>query len=241
MKKLLLLAAMAASMSVANAEDFGTYFALSLDGEAISNGQTVTVAGYYDPILKGNPEIKDIMPDYQSSSFDAQAKITATNVYDEAMDIAFTLKRTEPGLDVYPTQGSVIGSFQLCFEYDNAPGNCLGPQNDIVTSPSSLEPINPEGGYLVMDVDQVGFTDMTPVTLQLDLCVMEGGEKIEGTDCTVYVKFTHEADITLGVNGVEMESAIETYYNLQGMPVAQPQKGGIYVVRKGNKVSKRVF
>lgn len=241
MKKLLLIAAMAATISSVQAEDFGTYFALSLEGEAISNGQTVTVAGYYDPILKGNPEIKDIMPDYQPSSFEAQAKIIATNVYDEAMDIAFTLKRTEPGLDVYPTQGSAIGSFQLCYNYATEPGQCLSPNNDVVTSPSSLEPIDPEGGYLEMDVDQVGFTDMTPVTLQLDLCVMEGGEKIEGTDCTVYVKFTHESDITLGVNGMEMENATETYYNLQCMPVAQPQKGGIYVVRKGQKVSKRIF
>lgn len=240
MKKLLLLAAMAASMSVANAEDFGSYFALSLDGEAISNGQTVTVAGYYDPVVKGNPEIGE-MPGYQATSYEAQAKIVATNIYDEAMDIAFTLKRTEPSLDAYPTQGSAIGSFQLCYNYDTKAGQCLSPNNDVVTSPSSLEPIDPEGGYLEMDVDQVGFTDMTPVTLQLDLCVMEGGEKIEGTDCTVYVKFTHESDITLGVNGVEMEDASETYFNLQGMPVAQPQKGGIYVVRKGNKVSKRVF
>lgn len=238
MKKFLLMAALSATMATASAEDFGTYFALTYEGEALTNGQTLTVDGYYDPILQSYPELSGT--GYESSSFYAQATIVAANVYDESMDISFSLMRIQPSLDVYPSIGSVIGNFQLCFEFANAPGNCLSPDNDVV---SSVQSVDNEGDYISMDVDQTAFTDLTPVTFQLDLFVMEGGEKIEGTDCTVYVNFTHETDISLGVKGVEVgaNDESEVYYNLQGIQVASPEKGNVYIVRKGGKVSKKLF
>ncbi len=237
MKKFLLFAAIAATMATASAEDFGTYFALTYEGEALTNGQTLTVGGYYDPVLQSYPELSG--SGYESSSFYAQATVVATNVYDESMDISFSLQRIQPSLDEYPSTDSVLGNFQLCFEFSTAPGNCLSPVDDVV---SSVQSVDNDGDYISMDVDQTSFTDFTPVTFQLDLCVMEGGEKIEGTDCTIYVNFTHTTDISLGVKGVEVEEdATEVYYNLQGMQVATPEKGNIYIVRKGGKVSKRVF
>lgn len=45
-----------------------------------------------------------------------------------------------------------------------------------------------------------------------------------------------------GVSGITAdEDATEEYYNLQGIRIAEPQKGIIYIVRKGSKVSKAIF
>lgn len=228
MKKLLLLAMAAASVSPVFAAGFNDYFALSCGDETLTNGQTVTISTYYDAILMDNPEFGDI-PGYVST-YTSQARIKAANVTDEAMDIAFKLTCVD----------NVTNQFQLCFEFDDAAGNCLGAINGEVNSPDDLRSVNPEG-YIMMDVDQVGFTEPTPATFKLDLYVTEGGDKIEGTDCTVYVSFTHEKDITAAVDGIQAEDGAEEYYNLQGMRVAEPEKGGIYLVRKGSKVTKRLF
>ena len=42
---------------------------------------------------------------------------------------------------------------------------------------------------------------------------------------------------TVGVEGVEVESAPAVYYNLQGIEVVNPENG-VYIVKRGNKVSK---
>lgn len=227
MKKLLLMAIAATSLS-ASAESFSDYFKLSFEDETLSNEQTITVGSYYDPFVQANPEYAGLFP----PSYQSQARIKATNVYDENMDIAFVLTPV----------GQIIGGYQLCFEYNNAPGNCLGPrtENGPVESPDNLNSIAPEG-YIILDVDQTNFTDLTPVSFKLELCVMEGGEKIEGTDYLININFTHWSDITLAVEGIEADSASAEYYNLQGVKVAQPEKGGIYIVRKGAKVTKQLF
>ncbi|MDO4334264.1 MAG: hypothetical protein Q4C37_00325 [Bacteroidales bacterium] len=234
MKKLLLLAAVAASMSVANAEDFGTYFALTSDGEAISNGQTVTIAGYYDPVAKDNPEVLDIPGYTPFQGYKADAIIIATNIYDEAMDLAFTIKRIEPSIESVPSYTNGVGGigyFQICYN----------DQCNNADDHSKSFSLDPEGGKVDFDIHHAGFMDLIPATLKLDLCVMEGGDKIEGTDCTVYVSFTNEKDITAAVDGIQAEDGAEEYYNLQGFRVAEPEKGGIYLVRKGSKVTKRLF
>ena len=45
---------------------------------------------------------------------------------------------------------------------------------------------------------------------------------------------------TVGIEGIEAEREAE-YFNLQGLPVANPEKGGLYIIKRGNKVSKSVI
>lgn len=55
------------------------------------------------------------------------------------------------------------------------------------------------------------------------------------------VKVTTGTDISTGFAGIEVDdNAPEVYYNLQGMRVDNPENG-VYIVRKGNKVSKKIF
>ena len=53
--------------------------------------------------------------------------------------------------------------------------------------------------------------------------------------------FTKETSAGSGVAGIEAdENAPVEYYNLQGVRVANPEKG-LYIVKQGNKVEKRVI
>lgn len=238
MKKLLLMAALAASFSTAYADGFSDIFKLTYNGETIQNGQTVVVANYYDPVLIDNPEIAELIPGYEST-YESKATIVATNISDEPWEFEFTLTRTAPTLAEFPSTGSEIGHYQLCFNYSDGSGNCLPVINDKISSPSDLNPIGAEE-FLAMDIDQMSFTNLTPVTMQLDLRVTEGGEVIEGGSATIFINFTHEKDITNAVETITIEGAPE-YFNLQGMRVETPQKGGLYIMRKGSFCSKVIF
>lgn len=223
MKKFLLLAALAASSIGMNAETFDTFFKLTYEDQVIENGQTVTDNTYFDEYAEVG------LPGF--TKFVSIATIIATNVYDEAMDLAFVLSCVDNKTE----------SFQLCYAYENGFGNCLTARNGSVTSPSTLPSIDIDG-YLKMDIHEVDITDFTSsTTFKLDMYVTEGGEKIAGTDATVYIKFTHESDITAGVGSISAENGPEEYFNLQGIRVAQPERGNIYIVRNGSKVSKRLF
>ena len=103
-----------------------------------------------------------------------------------------------------------------------------------VVSASNVE-VN-EGAFTLFDIDQEGFFDLEPVKLQLDVNLTGSADIF-----TVYINFTHQKDITSAVDGVMVDSSAEEYFNLQGLKVAEPQKGNIYIVRKGNKTSKRLF
>lgn len=229
MKKLLLSAALMASFASGYAVTFPEIFALSYEGEAIADGQTITMKYYYDSYA----EFEGFGP-----RFVAEATVRATNISEEPQEFGFTLSRIKPSLEEFPSTGSALGSFSLCYDFSDGPGTCLSIRNDKVESSSDLKPIGSEE-YIAMKVDQEEFTDFSPITLQLDVRAMEGGETVATS--TVYLNFTHEADITNAVDGIEADSSAAEYFSLQGVRVAEPQKGGLYIVRKGAKVTKRIF
>lgn len=246
MKKFLLLAALAASFSSAYADGFSDIFKLTYDDKAVENGQTIDVKYYFDKILMENPSIADLIPDYANSDYcyyTSQAVLYATNISDEPWKLEFSLSRISPSLDEYPISGSKeIGNFQLCYDYTSVAGTCLNvlPGNTSVESGSDLKDVDPEE-HMKMDVEQVQFKSLIPVTFRLDLRITEGGQTISGGNSFVYIIFSHEKDITAAVDGIISDSSAEEYFTLDGLKVTEPQKGNLYIVRKGENVTKRVF
>ncbi len=230
MKKFLLLAAVAATFASAKADAFSDAFTITLNGETLTDGQTAVVSTYYEPTIMEYPDLAGIIdPEYE-----CKAEVFATNITDEPKEFQFSLNLIEPTPEEF--EAGEYGNYQLCYKYTSASGNCVSASNlhDFFTK---LDPISAEE-YLCMAIDQSGFTNYAPVTLQLDMRVMEDDK--EAGKSTIYIKFTHESDITLGVAGIESESKAE-YFTIQGVRVAEPQKGQIYIVRKGGKVAKRIF
>lgn len=228
MKKFLLTAALAATFSYASADAYTDAFTVNIGDRIINNGETVDVDQYYDEIYMLYPE------DGPQGEFDAVIHPVVNNISSEAQDVSIALTRTSPEItDEFPAMGSPLGFFQLCFKLSSGQENCLNIKNN-VCSISNLE--IPTGGNMVLDVDQKSFTDLTPVTLKLDIKIL--GEE---NPFTVYFNFTHKTDITLGVEGIEAEKAAPVYYNMQGCKVNSPVKGEIYIVRKGLKSYKQVY
>lgn len=237
MKKFLLLATLAASMLTAKADDFSQYFKVTCDGTELTNGQTLTIDYYYDDYVREDPSILDDDPDYDEFEYMSQASLVATNMKNSSQKIKYALQRISPTLEESPL-GGPAGYYQLCYKFNDHPGSCTGAMGSdpVVTSPDNIDPVS-AGGYIQMDVDQTTILDFSPATFQLDLSVAN----VPGAEATFYIKFTHQKDITLAVDKVEVADQTEKYFNLQGIRVANPEKGNIYVVRKGSKVYKKIF
>lgn len=234
MKKFLLLAAVTATMVTAKADDFSQYFKVTCEGTEFTNGQTVTIDTYYDEYYLETPE--EITPDTEFE-YMSQASILATNITNSSQKLKYSLKRNIPTLEESPL-GGPAGYYQLCYRFNDNDGNCTGPMESdpVVTSPADINPVS-AGGYMQMDVDQTDIKDFSPATFQLDLSVTN----VPGAEATFYIAFTHKKDITLAVDRIEAADQPEVYLNLQGIRVANPEKGNIYVVRKGAKAYKKVF
>lgn len=60
----------------------------------------------------------------------------------------------------------------------------------------------------------------------------------ESDAITFNIKFNYTGNNA--IDGIEADNAAAEYYNLQGVKVANPEKGGMYIVRRGAKVSKEI-
>lgn len=212
----------------ASAETFSDFFKLSFAPKdeaekVITPGETVTVTSYYDEYQGQFPAGME--------GWQAQGVVYATNIYDEPVDIACSLSCVD----------NTTKEFSSCFGYGLA-GNCLSPNKDGVIKFTNIPSIEPEG-IVHFDVDLIdkdAITNHKSITLKLDLWVVDGGEKLEGSEATVYVNFKNWSDITNAVDAIEADGKAE-YFNLLGQRVSEPQKGRVYLMRKAGKVSKRVF
>lgn len=227
MKKLLLLAALAASFSSAYADAFSDVFTLSYNDQPVANGETIVIDNYlnewYDPEYPDDP-----------ANWAALAQIKATNKSDSSTELSFILTVESPTEDAFFDKKNKYGTLQVCYTPESGTGNCFGgaTKNHPYIS-KSIGKVFP-GSYVLFDIDQKGFENMDPVTLKFEL-------NFDDESSVVYIKFNHLKDITMGVNDIVAESAPTEYYNLQGVRVSEPQKGNLYIVRSGKKVSKRLF
>lgn len=232
MKKFLLSAALFAVCASASAEDFSKLFKITYNGETIENGQTVVDGYYYDPILKEYPELAG--GDWQGA-YESKAEIFATNISEEPQKLEFRMQYVTPTVEEFDAN-KALGYPSLCFSSENGEANCLPNPFDF-NSEMPKNAVSAEE-YLRMDVEQKDFTDLTPVTIKIEMRVMDEGKEIANSH--IFVNFTHQTDSTMAVEGIQAESSSE-FYTIQGMRVAEPQKGQIYIERKGSKVSKRIF
>lgn len=229
MKKFLLLAAVAASAMTASAETFSDFFQLSFAPKdeaekVITPGETVTVTSYYDFYEGAFPGIEQ---------WQAQGVVSATNIYDEPVDLGCTISCVD----------KVTKDFSSCFNIVGGTGNCLSPNAEGVIDFTNIPSIDPKGA-IEIDVDLIDrniILNHHSVMLKVDMWVKEAGEKLEGSDATVYVYFRNWSDITNAVGAIETDGGKAEYFNLLGQRVAEPQKGRVYLVRKNGKVSKRIF
>ena len=233
MKKLLLFAAVAAMSMSANADVFSETFKVSCGDKTYASGETITVGEYEDPYA-------EIMP---GIAYKAVAHVIATNISEEPWLLRLEMNRVSPAIGEYPVKDTAIGWHQLCYGFGaGSAGSCLSTDSETGLVSSEISKEVESGTVLSIDVDQNDFSDPSiPVTYKLDIIMTEGGEDVDGGSATFMINFTHTSLAGASVEGIEIDSADAEYYNMQGVRVANPEKGGMYIVRQGNRAVKRVF
>lgn len=179
------------------------------NGEEVKNGDVIVLDKYHDEEMG-------------SMEFDVNVLNTT--------DAEFSVTTGFEPVKVFELEGETA-SFMFCYETNwGAPGNCIaGTSFDIdVPAAGTLgvlihyylpndEPVQSEAEYKI-------FTQKTG----------DDASKVEFT-----LKLNSPAPGESGVAAIGQEEAAPVYYNLQGVQVANPEKG-IYLVKRGAKVTKEV-
>lgn len=84
---------------------------------------------------------------------------------------------------------------------------------------------------------------LSPLSNEAEI-IYTDGETYENVTFTLTIDKDETATIlmtgTVGIETIDADHNVE-YFNLQGLPVANPEKGGLYIVKRGNKVTKTIL
>ena len=140
------------------------------------------------------------------------------------------------------TTGQAAWMCQFCFA-----GTCIAPPsavNEFVTIGMSF---SPNQSYSGMDAhveympayEGMGFWDVQKFYAGVSVLQFTLRNKNDENDAITFTfKFNYKGNDA--IDGIEVDSAAAEYYNFQGVKVANPEKGGMYIVRRGAKVSKEI-
>lgn len=217
-KTLLSIAAGLLTVSAMNAQSL----VLKAHDRVLSNGDRVNITSYWDNDADYfNPEI--------TLTSATGGNVTATTKFTKS-ECSPALKLDEDGFDYQYGIGNpsvMMCSFSLC--------QTVSPGKE-VTQTGSVEANEPHNMMIELTYN-VGYDDPgienKEIEAEFTLTVEQGSEKIE---VTFYVDKT-----AAGIEGISCDSDIPaTYYDLHGRIVTNPGNG-IYIMRKGNKVSKVIL
>lgn len=229
MKKSLLFCALAACAFTASAND---YFTVKYAGEEIENGAKIEgTAG--DPIYG----ILIYSADIEVISKMSDPRFMMGNVY-------YTGKPTK---EEATSNMATWGSLQICFANGGVNGdesNCSALFEPVgenwATGGTSVIPAAPFDKY---EWQIHGNMISTEVASEYQFIFYmyngldESSKQIEDSKFVVNIVFDKNR---VGVETIEGVAAEAEYFDLQGRKVAAPEKG-IYLVKRGNKVSKEVI
>lgn len=236
MKKILLSAALLLGAFAAKA-DYTDYYRVYYNGEEVENGGTIVCTHYDD------------RTDYygMNMGYAYEAHISFIGQTEDAIVLRTLQGYTDlPTEEEFKNDNGYVGDTyaqkwgqpSLCFAGAGEDGN----QTNCVTMPfNAILPDNTHNSF----VWQFHLNSISPSTPEakytLTTIACDGDQKdyeeIEGTEFNVTVVFTKED----AVEGIEADIDAEPeYFNLQGARVANPENG-VFIVKKGNKVTKQVF
>lgn len=224
MKKVLLSMALVAMSAMSM---MASSFKVEINGQEVNDGDVVEITELKESALF--PGLMVMHPELVLTN------LTSNNIDGEV--VAEYLEIAQPGLD----GGGVGQVFQFCFNSCymipsevNEPitGACTFGPNEVRTGNGAHVEYVPafKGDMYFFATEFYYGVTVLKVTLRDSKNVSDA--------ITFTFKFNY-AD-PAGVEGLEVENATAEYYNFQGVKVAQPTNGEMYIVRRGNKVTKEI-
>lgn len=213
MKKLLLSFALcaAAALPVA-AQDYVVYVGTQAENGTVTNYQAVTDAA----------NVLTVNPFYEGEDLSCEAFMKVAN--NTASDVSATVYVNK--LDDHNVFGDAFVVFQTCLG-----ASCMEPPFSF-TVPANGETPGGAGEHIGYSALSLTEQEAAAVTFDSSYLVTVA---IGDFSQSFTLNFSGN---TAGVNSVMADGAAAEYFNLQGMRVASPSKGEVYIVRRGGKVSK---
>lgn len=195
-------------------------FDVKVHGEVVENGATITHTSVEvdNPVLyvfEMDPHIEVVNNEAATKNFDVAVKAISVAANEDAnpSSLMFCI-----GSCMFLNKTGQEVSLPLIVEANSSSADA-SPAPHIAYTPANItDPDTYENIYLY-GVSEFQFT------------VTSGSESI-----TFNVVFDYN-EASSGIDGVELDNAPAEYFNMQGVRVANPEKG-FYIVRRGNKVSK---
>ncbi len=211
------------------------------DNQWCSNGETVKNGEAYVPVYK---EGSNILMDGDNVHY-INAKVTITPGDDNAITIMVQAEKVESGKQTWHLVGDVPGwNFTSTPQFTQGEDNVwtLKYEGELTGTFKVVKNATWANAYSTMGAIELGVTyTLTGPQDPLDNMSVTDGPWVnpvftltDGENVTLCV--TAEA----GVNSISMDEVPSTYYNLQGVRVANPDKG-IYIRVQGNKATKVSF
>lgn len=245
MKKLLLFSLLAAGALSASAAGYKDYFHATYNGQEIGQGATVVLTHYHDAPYHDYTNDKDI------PAVTFEDAIAMVNNTEEAQYAIGGMYYVDPSVDAF-TAAYPFSYPQFCDVSNCFPPNMGEADNCGFTGGSEIATDGSFVWNLHLCYAPEAFTSGTfEIRLQAGEKVYDPNgmyydeeeenyyniEPIDGTNYSFFVKFAKE---NTAVGAIEAETdAAPVYYNLQGVRVAEPETG-LYIVKRGDKVSKEI-
>ena len=198
----------------ANAQGLKVAYAMNLGDEftEITDGQTITVN-----------EIEEEDPGYM---FSIPCYLSFTNTTSSAMPL--TVSAVNDPANSYLTWGIGKMCVWACYSLPSSEDGTLAAGATL------------KGPGTHIYYDYYSDTDEIDVDDPANWGKWAAKVTAKGGDETVTFTVIFQVGETDGIEGIEADTtdAPATYYNLQGIPVANPTAGNIYIMRQGDKTSK---
>ena len=228
MKKLLLFSACAALATAAYAQNSSDYYTVSYKGEELGNGDTIICT---DGIFEN---FTDQDGNVIVSELNFECDVNYQNVLTNEYPIL---------LEVEQVSGDFGSSYyQICYQVEGGISNCL------LNPPYQTMLPGMFGKPFAWQLHVYNALENGDAVYKLTSYACEGGQQtnglvvvdkvLEDTAFVVYVKLQYE---DAGVESIgSADDSAPVYFDLQGRRVNNPSKG-IFVVKEGKKVSKRII
>lgn len=157
------------------------------------------------------------------------------------MSIKFSTNDERPEFEIYLRGGMNEWGTSDDWKFSTSDGTLYTLEN--VTIAEGVE-------FKVADASwgTINFGANAPIAPNTPTTLIYNGGNITLTEAVENAKFEFNlSDNTLtvitgtGINTIEEGNDAAVYYNLQGVKVANPERGNIYIVKKGNKTVKAAF
>lgn len=248
MKKFLLTTFMFAGFLIANA-DYTDYYRVYYKGEEIKSGDTVYCNNYEDNTKLESPS------GVFNAGYAYEIDLSCINQTEDPMILnivqSFADKPTKEEWEetkytyIAGTMATKWGSPSVCYAGAGVDGKsdaCMGTEGDVVLPDNKLESFKWElhVNYTYQDTEEMIYTFTTKAyTGDYTSSKLEKYDEIEGSEFTVTVVFGPNVAAPGAIHGVNEETNAETlYFDLQGRRIQNPSNG-LFIVKKGSKVSKQ--